>query len=126
MAAISLDLRKRILRALEEDGSSLRVANQFSVSPSFVRKLRCQFRRTGDPAPGKAPGKERLVRGVTERKLRRLASDNADATLIELAELLEHSTRVAVSETTMWRSLRRLGLTRKKSLSMRRSATAKM
>src|SRR6185503_21282701 len=99
MAAISLDLRRRILRALEEDGSSLRVAKHFSVSPSFVRKLRCQVRRTGDPAPGKAPGKERLVRGVAEQKLKRLVSEHADATLVELAEMLERSTRLAVSET---------------------------
>jgi transposase len=48
MTAISLDLRSRILRALEADPSSLRVAARFDVSASFVRKLRIQMRRTGD------------------------------------------------------------------------------
>jgi putative transposase len=125
MAAISLDLRKRILDALEEDSSSLRVGKRFSVSPSFVRKLRIQVRETGDPTAGKAPGKERLVKGATERRLRKLAAKRPDATLVELSELLARATDVAVSETTMWRSLRRLGLTRKKSPSKPRNGSAR-
>lgn len=125
MAAISLDLRKRILEALSEDSSSLRVGRRFSVSASFVRKLRIQVRQTGDPAPGKAPGKERLVKGATERRLRKLAAKRPDASLVELSGLLAKATDVSVSETTMWRSLRRLGLTRKKSLSKPRSASGR-
>ena len=125
MAAISLDLRKRILDALSEDSSSLRVGKRFAVSASFVRKLRIQVRETGDPAPGKAPGKERLVKGATERRLRKLAAKRPDASLVELSELLAKQTDVAVSETTMWRSLRRLGLTRKKSPSRPRNASAR-
>jgi putative transposase len=126
MAAISLDLRERILEALSEDSSSLRVGRRFSVSASFVRKLRIQVRQTGDPAPGKAPGKERLVKGATERRLRKLAAKRPDASLVELSELLAKATDVSVSETTMWRSLRRLGLTRKKSPSRPRSASGRM
>jgi len=114
MASISLDLRERILKALEQDTSSLRVAARFAVSASFVRKLRLQVRRTGNPRAGKAPGKDRLVSGSEERRLRELVEQHPDATLIELAKLLKRSTRLSVSETTMWRSLRRLGLTRKK------------
>src|SRR5438105_4092153 len=126
MAAISLDLRERILEALSEDSSSLRVGRRFSVSASFVRKLRMQVRQRGDPAPGKAPGKERLVKGATERRLRKLAAKRPDASLVELSELLAKATDVSVSETTMWRSLRRLGLTRKKSPSRPRSASGRM
>jgi transposase len=121
MASISLDLRERILKALAEDSSSLRVAKRFSVSASFVRKLRLQVKRTGDPKAGKAPGKERMVRGVAERNLRDLVDRQPDATLVELARLFKQSARIAVSETTMWRSLRRMGLTRKKRVSARAS-----
>jgi transposase len=124
MASISLDLRERILKALLEDSSSLRVAARFSVSASFVRKLRIQVQRTGNPRAGKAPGKERLVSGVKERKLLELVDKHPDATLVELAKLLERSARLSVSETTMWRSLRRLGLTRKKRVSARANARA--
>jgi transposase len=125
MTAISVDMRRRILEALEEDSSSLRVGRRFAVSPSFVRKLRLQVRLTGDPAPGKAPGKERLVKGTTEKRLRKLAERRPDASLVELSKLLAEATDVSVSETTMWRSLRRLGLTRKKSPSKPRSASGR-
>ena len=73
---------------------------------------------------GKAPGRERLVSGVKERKLLELVNKNPDATLVELAKLLDRSARLTVSETTMWRSLRRLGLTRKKRVSARANARA--
>jgi hypothetical protein len=36
MTAISLDMRERILKALSEDSSSLRVGKRFAVGPSFV------------------------------------------------------------------------------------------
>lgn len=123
MTAISIDMRRRILEALEQDSSSLRVGRRFAVSPSFVRKLRLQVRVTGDPMPGKAPGKERLVKGNTEKRLRKLAEKRPDASLVELSKLLAEATEVSVSETTMWRSLRRLGLTRKKSPSKPRSGS---
>jgi transposase len=83
-------------------------------------------RRTGNPRAGKAPGKDRLVSGAKERKLRELVDKHPDATLVELAKLLERSMRLSVSETTMWRSLRRLGLTRKKRASVPASAHARM
>jgi len=125
MASISLDLRERILKALQDEPSSLRVAARFSVSASFVRKLRLQVRRTGNPQAGKAPGKDRLVAGAKERELRELVDKYPDATLIELSKLLERSTHLSVSETTMWRSLRRLGLTRKKRVSVPVSGRAR-
>lgn len=125
MAAISRDLRKRILLALAHDSSSLRVAERFKVSPSFVRKLRIQVRRTGSPAPIPRPGKERLVKGAVEERLRELLEEHRDATLIELAAMLKKRTRVSVSETTMWRTLRRMGITLKKRSSTRASSSGR-
>ncbi len=126
MAAISLDLRKRILEALREDSSSPRVAERFKVSASFVRKLRCQVRATNNPAPGHAPGKVRLIRGPHEDVLRRLVRAQPDATLLDLAAALKKEANIEVSETTMWRSLRRLGMTVKKKSSTRSRGNAQM
>ena len=114
MRAISLDLRQRILVALEEEPSSLIVGKRFGVSPSSVRKLRLKVERTGELKAGTAPGRERLVQGKVERHLRRLVGQYSDATLNVLRELLADESGVAVSETTMWRQLRRMGLTLKK------------
>lgn len=126
MKAISLDLRRRIIEALEEESSSLKVAKRFKVSGSAVRKLRMKMETTGEFAAGKAPGRERLVQGTYERKLRRLVERYPDATLVILCELLADETELAISETTMWRQLRRMGLTLKKNPSTRPSETGRM
>ena len=125
MKAISLDLRRRIIEALEKEPSSLKVAERFKVSGSSVRKLRLKMERTGDFAAGHAPGRERLVRGKAEQKLRRLVEKYPDATLVVLCELLADETKLEVSETTMWRQLKRMGMTLKKSPSTRPSATGR-
>jgi transposase len=111
---MSLDLRQRILRALEAEPSSLIVGTRFGVSPSSVRKLRLKVQKTGEPKAGTAPGRERLVQGKVERRLLRLVEKYPDATLNILCELLADESGVAVSETTMWRQLIRMGLTLKK------------
>ena len=114
MAAISLDLRKRIKRALDSDPSSLRVAARFEVSASFVRKLRIQAPQTGDLSARRGSGKKRLDKGEQEETLRELVQKHPDATLIDLSKLLKRAARVLVSETSMWRSLQRMGITSKK------------
>lgn len=124
MQPISLDLRRRIIAALKKDPSSLAVAKRFSVSASAVRKLRLRVRRTGELQPRPIPGRERLVKGKVEEKLRRVVARHPDATLVVLCELLADETGTTVSETTMWRQLRRMGMTLKKRPSMRRSETA--
>lgn len=120
MRALSLDLRRRIAEALKEESSSLKLGTRFKVSASSVRKLRLKMKRTGEIAAGCAPGKERLVQGSTERKLRQLVERYPDATLVVLCELLADTTGLQISETTMWRQLGRMGITVKKSPSTRR------
>lgn len=117
MRPLSLDLRRRILDALNDEGSSRVVAARFKVSASGVRKLRAKVERTGILEPDVAPGRERLVRGKHERQLKKLLTQYPDATLNLLRELLADKTGLAVSETTMWRQLRRMGLTLKKRAS---------
>jgi transposase len=117
MRATSVDLRMRILQALEEEPSSLIVAARFKVGASSVRKLRLRMLRTGVIEPDSPPGRERLVKGEDEERLRQLVRECPDATLNVLCELLADETGVAVSETTMWRQLERMGITLKKRVS---------
>lgn len=123
MKPISLDLRKRVMDALQTEPSSLIVARRFKVSSSFVRKLRIKVRQTGSMKPRSKPGKERLVKGEDEQLLRRLVARYPDATLNVLREMLEDEGGVVVSETTMWRQLLRMGITLKKRSYMPQSAT---
>jgi transposase len=125
MRPLSLDLRQRILAALEMESSSLIVGERLGVSASSVRKLRRQVARTGDAKAGTAPGRERLVQGDAEKRLRDIVDQCPDATLNVLRELLDDESGVAVSETTMWRQLGRMGLTLKKRLSVPRKRAAR-
>jgi len=114
MAAFSRDLRIRILKALEKDSRSLRVAAQFGVSASFVRKLRLQVRKEGNFDAKHGGGRQRLLGAAQERAVRQLVKERPDATLNDMRRTLKKRVGVSVSETTMWRTLERLGLTRKR------------
>jgi transposase len=118
MAAYSLDLRKRIVDAIERGvGTRSEVAKLFGVHESFVYKLLRQQRERGDLAPLPHGGGAQAK--LDEDQLLTLASLVAqapDATLGELRARLKQQTRVAVSVPTIWRALDALGLSRKKSL----------
>src|SRR5271154_1220215 len=51
MRAYSMDLRERVMAALDEGESSLEVASRLGVHDSWVRKLRRRRDRTGTIAP---------------------------------------------------------------------------
>jgi len=114
MKPISVDLRARILEALKEGPSSLIIAKRFNVGASSVRKLRTQMERTGSLEPGAAPGRDRLIQGKAEKRLREIVREYPDATLNVYRELPLDAVGVAVSETTMWRQLERMDITLKK------------
>jgi transposase len=111
MRPISTDLRARIMEALEEEPSSLIVAARFKVGASTVRKLRLEMERTGSIEPDPLPGRERLVKGKYEQRLRGLVRECPDATFNVLCELLADAADVQVSETTMWGQVLRMGNT---------------
>jgi len=113
MGAFSKDLRERILKALEEDSSSLRVAERFGVSASFVRKLRIQVRAEGHADPQYRGGRQRVVKSQHEAEVVAILKATPGATLNELRRELKKRTKLAVSESTMSRTLRRLGITKK-------------
>lgn len=111
--AYSQDLRERVLAANEL--SARQVAARFGVSVSYVVKARQRRDRLGETTPGPQ-------RSWTPRKLAAhhaaIAAEvraHPDATLAELRAWLLAERGVSVSIGTMWNTLRRLGLTLKKS-----------
>ena len=114
MQPYSLDLRQRVLAAVEAGGQTrLRIAALFRVSVAWIRRLVQRRRRTGSIAPlprrhGPAPALDARRR----QHLAALVRDTPDATLAELRDRLG-----GVSVATVWRALKALGLTRKKSRS---------
>jgi transposase len=124
MAAYSIDLRQKILRACERPlGSQRRIADVFGVSLAFVEKVWRQHRTTGDIAPKPhAGGQKPRLDPTAQAVVQRLVDDHPDATLEELCTRVATERGVRVSVPTMCRVLRRLGLPRKKSRSTRRNA----
>jgi transposase len=119
MAAYSLDLRERIVEAVERQGGSKReIARLFGVHESFLYKLLRQKRERGDLAPLPHGGGAQAK--LTAENWQQVASwieATPDATLAELQEQVQRKLRVRVGVSTVWRGVERLGVTRKKRVS---------
>src|SRR2546423_7227322 len=112
MKAYSMDLRQRVLVACDDGMSTAEAAEAFSVSPAWVRRLKQRRRETGETGPRRPArsGPPRALEGEDER-IRDVVRDNPGLAAEEYRDRLGF--RVAV--VTVWRALRRLGLTFKKS-----------
>ena len=123
MAAYSLDLRERIVDAVERGlGTRSEVASMFGVHESFVYKLLRQKRQRGDLAPlPHGGGAEAKLNEDQLLLLADIVAKSPDATLEQLRERIRKQARVEVSIPTIWRALDGLGLSRKKVRSGRRS-----
>jgi transposase len=117
--AYGLDLRERVLAAT---GETIRaVAARFSVSPSYVWKVRARLKLRGDATPGPQHNHVRPRLEPFYDLLRARVAEQTDATIAELRAWMAHEHGVVVSHPVMWETLRRLGLTLKKSAFMRPS-----
>lgn len=113
MKALSMDLRERILAAVLEGNDSMpKIAKRFSVSHKLVQKLKYQWRDLGtlEPQTHKVGRKPLLSQGQCQR-LDAMVRADSSLTLEQLRSKL----RVQCSLTTIWKQLRRLGHTHKKS-----------
>jgi len=113
-------LRDRVLAARDDGLKTARVARMFRVSSSWVRRVMQRRREHGETAP-RPRGGVTVVKIDLER-LRALVEAQPDATIRELHERLG----VDCHESAVGMALKRLGLTFKKSRSMRRSRIAPM
>jgi transposase len=109
-----MDLRQRVLAACDGGMGTAEAAETFSVSPSWVRRLKQRRREAGQVAP--------RVRGRTGPAPTLLEHRDRLAALVKAAPGLspaEYRDRlgVAAAPLTVWRALRALGLTFKKKSS---------
>jgi transposase len=113
--AYSQDLRERVMAAVESGTGAYAAAAVFQVSVSYIYKALGRRRRTGEigARPWAGGPKPKLV--AHDEALRARVMSEPDATLAELQAWLieEHGMKVSVG--CLWKRLRRLGLTLKKS-----------
>jgi len=117
MPPYSLDLRKRVLAAVDAGKMShWDISLLFDVSPAWIRRLLQRRRETGEIAPKSHNGGPVPKLNAEHRQhLVLLVCQQRDATLSQLAEWLERDVGVQVSEATICRALQALNLPLKKS-----------
>lgn len=119
MAAYSLDLRKRVLRAWDSGLDVYSVAAKYEVSRAWVHRLVQRRRETGSIEPRQQTKfRRRTLSAQQEDRLVGLVTARPDATLAELQAALP--TTAALS--TIWRTLGRYGFTVKKNGTRYRTA----
>ena len=123
---LSMDLRTRLLAALDAGMSCRGAAARFGVAPSTAIRWQAQRRATGSVA-AKPQGGDMRSRRVEARREDILALWEArkDITLDELREQLAGKGLV-MAISTLHRFFVRHGITRKKRPAMRSSRTARM
>jgi transposase len=123
--AFSDDLRRRFLSAYERGEETLEeLAERFLVSLAYGKKLRGQYRRTGQMERiEQRRGTPRKLLDEHRERLRSWLLAVPDLTLNQLREKLEQEQGLSISIAHVARTLKRMGLKLKKSRSMPRSAT---
>ena len=117
--AYSMDLRQRVIDDCDAGLGTQAVAQKYSVSPAWVRRLKQHRRERGDIRPRVGTGRRPTI---DHGKLAALVAEQPDATLIELRDRLG----VAVTPQAISKALGRLKLTYKKRRSTPPSRTGLM
>ena len=117
MDAYSLDLRKRVLAACDAGQPTKKVAEQFDVSPAWVRRLKQRRREDGSIEPRPIPGAKPKLDPAARDWLLEQVHRQPDLTLEELRGRLRTELRIIISIGALWLTLRKLKFSFKKSRS---------
>jgi transposase len=114
--ALSVDLRDRVVRAIEDGVSCRQAAVRFGVSASSAIRWRALSRRQGDVRPGPLGGDRRSARIEAHSALiLELLANKDDVTLAEIkASLAERG--ISAGMGTLWRFFDRHKITLKKRM----------
>ena len=125
MNAYSLDLRLKVLDAVDRGIPRREVVRTFGVSMPTIERYIRRRRRTGQLAPKPSPGRTPSILATAEerRALWKQLEENDETTLERHCELWEQERRVKVSVSTMSRAVRKLGWTFKKRVWVPQSET---
>ena len=114
MKSYSEDLRQKIVVAVERGMSKSEAARLFDVSLSSVKRYIRMASSGGSLAPKKRPGRTPKVDERTEKLLNEDMNERPAATIAGRVRFLEVITGKRLSYSTLWRTLKRLGWSRKK------------
>jgi transposase len=125
MSPLSLDLRRRTIRAWQEEKPSVgELVDRFALGTATIKRLTRRVLETGsvDLRPH-GDGQKHKIPPEMLHRVQRFVEGNPDWAIQELTEAYSRQERTDVSRSTMVRAVGRLGFTRKKSPSLPRNAT---
>lgn len=112
--ALGLDLRERVIAAIEGGLSTRAAARRFSIGISTAGSWYRQWRSTGDLRPGRQGQPSRSKLDAHEGFILELVSSHKDIALHEIAERLAAERGVRAVPSTVWHFLAKRGITYKK------------
>jgi transposase len=110
MEAYSMDLRVRVMADVDRELPTVDIATKYSVSAGWIRKLKRFRRETGSFVARTQRVSHATKLDAELPRLQKLVDEQPDSTLQELRSALG----VQVGLATVWRALKRLGITFKK------------
>jgi len=114
MCAYSVDLRERVLAAVERGMPRQEVVMTFNVSLATIKRWLARRRAGDDVTPQAPPGRRRMITPAQQAALATQLETNRDATIERHTQLWNKSQSMTISQWTMGRAIRRLGWTYKK------------
>lgn len=115
MNPYSIDLRQRIVAALNAGMPRSEVVRTFQVSAATLRRYLKQQRESGDLTPRAHTGGRQAQIGPKQfPALQQVIAAAPDATLAQICDQWQQLTGVRLSQATLCRALAQIGLKRKK------------
>jgi len=113
--ALSMDIRERLIEAVAGGMSRRQAAGRFDVGPATAVRWARRVETTGSVAPMKMGGDRRSQRIEAHAdSILGLLEEQPDLTILELREKIRARHGLAFGHATVWRFLKRRGVTSKK------------
>ena len=122
----SMDLRERVVAAIEGGESTHQAAARFAIGIATAGAWGRLKRSTGDVRPAKQGKPKGAVLDAHADFILRALAEAPDTTLDEMVERLREERGVTVVRTAVWKFLDRNGQTHKKRLPMPASKNARI
>lgn len=124
MQAYSVDLRQRIVCALDEKGATIdSVAQRFAVSAASVKRYRRQLQQSGSLSPKPWPGRPLKIKPDQQDRLKELVASRTDWTLQRLCDAWHEQTGLWIPFGGLARTRARLKITYKERAASLKSGT---
>ena len=124
MQALSLDLRRRIVAAVDGGLSHSEVARRFAVSRASVIRLMARRREAGTLEAKHHPGAPRRIAECQHALVEAQLRTHPNASLEEHCCLWQQEQGTSVAPSTLWRTLQRMKWSHKKRACVPVNATS--